>query len=1490
MTKRICLFFTALTLFSYVSVFSQIIATPTAGCAPLGITFTGVTGATNPLWNFGDGVTSPNNNSTHTYATKGTYTVSYTATGVSTQTLLINAYGKPSPSFTVTSPTEGCIPYTVSFQDHSTSGGVTTPSVAITTWEWTFGDGGSNSTNSATQSYVYTIPGQFDVSIKVIDANGCDSSEVINNLVTVSQPPTISLVTSPITASACVPPLTVTFNAAGSTSHSPPPLSTALTYFWNFGSGVTSTSATPSPQTYTATGIYPVQIKLTDANHCSDSVTTHVTIQAPTATFTTSDTVCLNAVFHPHGSTLGATQTWNFGDAATNFTNDSLHTYTVGGTYVVTLTVTTSGACSSIASHTIVVQDPVANFSVSPTYMCSLPKTISLTNSSTPSSGTHYQWQYYQHYTQYGVSPLTSTSVSPTFTLTHLDTNRYTINTLNIMDSISLVITTAQGCKAHKSFILIDTIYLSTAYFVPSLYQGCAPLTVNFADSSKVGPHEHITSWKYLFGDGATTTIASAPGNSVHTYTNTGIYYPKLVIQTQDGCGDTSYTIKIEVGKKPNASFTIVPSSICIGDTVHFTNTTPAVDSVDTWHYYADGNYYASSCSDNPNPSWPFTHATGAQNISLVACFRGCCDTTTQTGAVTVKGPLAMFSAAMDCDSSLVYNFTGNISDATNWNWNFGDGTIITASTATNTTHTYSVTGDYNVILTAFNPGTGCSPSIDTVKIHVRSDSAKFTYNNLQCAGVAYTFDATTSVSTYTYGSNGYIWLWGDTTHPSITSGSITTHSFVSHGTHTVTLIIKDINECPDTLRKVIKAYSVTAAFIPSKNTICANSTITFSNTSFADTTITNYSWNFGDGIGTSTQQNPTYTYNLGAGINNISVVLTVTTSLGCTATVTKNIVISRPNANFSISSPVNICSGDSVHYISSSSFPSMTWAYGDGSTLGPTPPSTNNWHHFAASGAYTSTLTVIDSIGCTANFINTTQPISVQNIPTVIITSPAFSNDSCWPLTTTFTDNSIVNVFFSRNWNTFDGTTYVPSPSISPTTYAIPGTYSVSLTETTTNGCMASATYTFIVNGPKADFTISQDTICKGQSITFNINDSSGVGSWYWDFGDGTGGDTLVSPVSHTFNYHPPNPHGTTTVLLVYRSHLCHESKPHPVSIYQVIANFIRNGNDTLKIDTAHCLGTQDVFTNTSTGNTATNFWSFGDGSATSTLATPPPHTYTAAGTYTVELIIKTSSAAGCVDTMKKQMIIYPQYTVAITGDTICLGSTGQLTSTPPAATYSWTASPPPNPASTANPIVSPTITTTYTLIAGDINGCTDTAKTVVFVEQKPTPVKFDTSIIIGQTVSLPGGQGPAYTYTWSPTTSLSCVNCATPVYNGTVNANFIEIISDTRRCFRDTSTFNIEILPEASIAVPTAFTPNGDGKNDVVYVAGWGLKSLQYFKIFNRWGELIFQSEDLTVGWDGTYKGVPQNVETYVYEASAISYISDKPLTKKGYINLLR
>jgi gliding motility-associated-like protein len=1465
------LFFFLLCL--HVSVLSQISAAHVTGCAPLvQDSFKGIIGSSNILWNFGDGSSATLLNPVHTYASPGSYNVTYTATvGGSpiTQTLTVVVHGKPTPLFTAAPPVKGCIPLAVTFHDNSTGGGGS----PIVSWQWAYGDGGINSTNAANQTYTYTVGGQFSVTVKVTDANGCDSSLTIPNLINVSQKPTIVLTTSPNPAASCLPPLTVTFTSTGTTSHST--TNPALTYLWNFGSG-TSTVANPPSQTYTTTGVFPVKLIVTDNNNCSDTVTRNVIIQNPHASFSTNDTVCLRTSF-TNTSTGGSVFVWDYGDGTTGAI--STHTYTASGYYPVKLTVY-NGSCFDDTTITVYVEKPVANFSFSPTYMCKLPKVITLNNMSTPTGGSTYQWGFWENYTQYVFSPTGSISVNPSFTITNIDTNRYSIYSLNDHDSITLTITTARGCKDHLKIYFADSIFLPTARYMPDIYEGCVPLTVHFYDSSR--SKEPITLYDYNFGDGSPHVTGNP--NPVHTYTNTGIYYPTLIIHNAGGCGDTSYRIKIQVGRPPAASFSLTPTNICIGDTVHFTDTTPASDSVDSWHYYGDGGFFASACYNTPNSGWPFTHATGPQTVSLVACFRGCCDTSTQTNAVTVKGPLGTFIAAMDCDSPMVYTFTGTFSDAQNWTWNFGDGNTVATTTVTTEVHTYTATGDYMVHLTSFNGSTGCNPYKDSIKIHVRNIEADFLFDTLLCTSVGHAFNASPSNNVYTYGNNGYTWLWGDGTHPDLTSNPITTHSFTPSGIYTVTLIVKDKNECSDTVRKKIKAFSGAASFT-SKNTICAHDSIAFINTSVADTTIKHYQWTFGDG-GTDTVKNPSHVYNItNPSITNFTVSLTITTALGCVSNFTKVIVISRPNASFNSVSTTNICVGDSVHFSKSTSYPGLLWSFGDGTTLNGTTQ--QPWHPYTTAGVYTITLTVTDSIGCKDTKSNAVA--NVQNYPHAVITSPAFHTPNlCYPYQATFTDNSTNANPGSppRSWNLGTGQTVTPGLSVG-TIYSTPGTYTITLVEITSNGCKDSTKNVITVLGPVADFTLAPGTICKGQSIHFNIKDTTDVYTWHWDFGDGHD-TTKSSPVNHTFNFHPPG--GMTNVTLVYWSSdsSCVQTKVYPINIYQVISDFNRNHELTM-VDTAHCLGLIDHFYNIST-NADSYGWVFSDG-LTSHKDTVT-HTFASPGTYSVELYIK-NNTTGCVDTLVKKMYIFPPLNASAIGDSICRGSGGQVTASG-GVIYHWGPAAGLSDTTIASPVANPAITTTYSVIATDANGCKDTAFAFVYVQQPPTTITYTTSIIIGQTTQLPG-EMPApnigFTYTWTPTTDLSCVHCPTPVCSSTVDISYVEYISDIMGCFTSQSTFTVYVEPLSSVDVPTAFTPNGDGTNDVVYVAGWGIKKLNYFKIFNRWGELVFETTDIKVGWDGTYRGVPQNTETYVYEASVEPYIdSNKPVVKKGTIKLLR
>jgi gliding motility-associated-like protein len=114
------------------------------------------------------------------------------------------------------------------------------------------------------------------------------------------------------------------------------------------------------------------------------------------------------------------------------------------------------------------------------------------------------------------------------------------------------------------------------------------------------------------------------------------------------------------------------------------------------------------------------------------------------------------------------------------------------------------------------------------------------------------------------------------------------------------------------------------------------------------------------------------------------------------------------------------------------------------------------------------------------------------------------------------------------------------------------------------------------------------------------------------------------------------------------------------------------------------------------------------------------------------------------------------------------------------------------------------------------------------------------------------------------------------------------VHIVDDVG-CADTTYTIAITVRKEFSIDVAGSFTPNGDGINDVVYAKGWGIRKLLEFKIFNRWGNQVFSTDDITQGWDGSFNGQIQPVDAYVYEVKIESW-DNLIRTKKGTIVLIR
>ncbi|MDF2451100.1 MAG: large protein [Bacteroidota bacterium] len=1459
--------FLALSLKQYCQ---TITATPSVGCSPLvGVQFTGMTGAGSIQWAFGDGTFSNINNPTHTFSSPGNFVATYSAVvsgSPVSQTLSVNVYGKPTPNFTL-NITKGCIPLPVTFTDLSVNSGTLVPQ-----WQWSFGDGGVSSVQNP--NYIYTIPGTFNVTLIYKDGHGCDSSITKTALIKVSNKPTVVITNTPTSISACAAPFTATFSGSSSTSNSTTG-STALTYSWNLN-GTPSTAVNPPPITFTTTGSFPITLTCTDNNSCSDTKTVTVNVANPAVKALVKNFACFNKLFSVRDTSASSVTQWNFGDGTpvqsvfppTTFN----HVYSTTGTFTITAT-TFLGSCFSTKTFTVNVEKATANFTAVPPFSCSSPLTVSYTNSSTGASS--YVWSF-------SGSTLTSTLSNPTHTFTQGSLNPFTIYQ-PLPLTATLIAISPGGCR-DSIVKTLDTLHRPTAFFFTDVIQGCNPLTVNFTDSSQ--STTPIVNYTWNFGDGSPLNSSATNTNVTHTYTVPGVYYATLIIQNTPGCRDTSFRWPIHVATPPHSSFSFSPSVVCPYEPVSITNLTPLADSVNHWHLTSDASYF-SHCISDPNPSWQFTH-TGNHPLTLSAYSFGCQHETTLPAQVLVKGPIVSGRFFTRCDSAFKeVKFDILLQDAAFAEINYGDGqrdTVLAAGPHT-IFHTYAATGDYDAVIKGENSATGCLPSIDSLKVRVRDIQSVITSPTVTCAGVSTNYSASGSQDVDGVCGVGYIWFFGN--QPPVITDNASTSYALGGGTHTISLVVKDVNGCRDTSRTTIFVSAVTTNATLSNTIGCVPSfSLTGTQSATSNTTITGYSWNFGDGSSPVNTPNASHVYTTASPpftIYNIS--LTVTNINGCTDTKIFPVRMNAPFPPNINASPFQLCAGNTTTLSTTAAgVNTYTWNYGDGSPVQVTT-GTSVTHPYLSGGNYNVTLVSADAAGCKA----TSAPyvIQVQSYPTAIIsnlTNPIKQN-ACAGQTVKFADNSI-NPYVpqTRDWDFGDGSIVVGNDTVG-TTYTSAGIYTVTLINCTPFGCCHTATQTIKVYDAKADFSLDKLNICKGEAIKFTIKDTVNVLAWEWDFGDGVVyNSTSQSPISHVYNYHPPG--GSTIVGLTYYStdSACTFPQTHPINIYQVIADFDRN-NEILLSDTAHCIGTSDVFSNTSL-NANTASWNFGDGSTSSVNS--PSHTYSSAGTYTVSLSI-TDNVHNCKDTLKKVMQIFPVPLLSLSGRDTCQNKPTQLLATG-GTTYSWSPSIDLNNSNISNPVATLSATTLFSVTANDNFGCVGTNTLLVTIQEPPTPISWDTSIVIGQTATLPGYVGPGFSYTWTPGDYLNCLTCVNPVASPTVEYIYNVTVKDSHGCFERVNTYTVYIEPKSSVDVPTAFTPNGDGVNDLINVAGWGIKKLNYFRVFNRWGELIYETTDPQSGWDGIYKGVPQNMETYVYQAEVETYVDTAPIKKTGYFKLLR
>lgn len=482
-------------------------ATPLSGCVPLTVNFqNNSTNGTNYMWYFGDGDSSTVTNPNHTYLDTGVYTVTLitinnSACGPGRDTLVLTNYitvsDTPHIGF-VADTLIGCSPFTVNFTN-SSSGAVS--------YLWNFGDGNTSVQTNPTHTYIN--PGTYTVSLIAYGSGACNDTLVRNAYIVVQH----DTVTSAFTGSPLSGCDSVTVHFTNNSFN-------GTNYIWHFGDGNSDTASNPT-HTYTTSGTYTVTLITFSTTLCgtvSDTtiIANYVTVNPSAHLAFTADSTFGCAPYtvnFNNTSTNAISYSWAFGDAGTSTVTNPSHNYIDSGTYIVTLIGIGAGGCNDTMQVTITVIKPpivTTNF-VGDTLKGCNPLTVHFTNGTT--NGSNYIWNF-------GDSTATSTASNPSHTYTQSGT--FTVTLIALTNTPCGIV---GDTTVRTSYIVVANPTTINSSFTENQITGCAPLIVNFTNSST-----NADSYLWTFGDGWFDTTK----NPTHIYIDTGSYTVTLIIFSND--------------------------------------------------------------------------------------------------------------------------------------------------------------------------------------------------------------------------------------------------------------------------------------------------------------------------------------------------------------------------------------------------------------------------------------------------------------------------------------------------------------------------------------------------------------------------------------------------------------------------------------------------------------------------------------------------------------------------------------------------------------------------------------------------------------------------------------------------------------------------------------------------------------------------------------------------------------------------------------------
>jgi gliding motility-associated-like protein len=543
------------------------------------------------------------------------------------------------------------------------------------------------------------------------------------------------------------------------------------------------------------------------------------------------------------------------------------------------------------------------------------------------------------------------------------------------------------------------------------------------------------------------------------------------------------------------------------------------------------------------------------------------------------------------------------------------------------------------------------------------------------------------------------------------------------------------------------------------------------------------------------------------------------------------------------------------------------TWDFGVPGVLSDTSNESNPVFVYPDTGSYVLKLIVNKNLPCSDS------AISIVKVYPVFKPNMAIQGQ-CINTPIQFFDKSTTTYgnVDSWEWDFGDGTSVSNTSKLqNPThTYGVKSNYVVTLKASNSMGCRDILAETFLITDKPA-LNLTHDTlICSVDTLQLNIG---GVGTVLWspnyNINSLTSFTPLVSPDVPTKYYatlsDPYGCMGTDSVFVDVKSFVS-----------------LSGGNDTTICQT-------DPISLILSGDALNYQWteSPAAGSLSNALLKNPVAKPLITTKYHV-----TGSIGKCKaeDDVTISVVPYPKPTVG--KDTmICLGTSAPLHASG-GSFYTWSPANYLNNRFIRNPVsINPASDIRYTVSVTDTQGCPKAVTASLLV--KVTIVNAyagsgDTAVVLGQPLQLLATGGT--NYLWTPARWLNSNTIANPVSLPQNDLEYVVKVSNEAGCF-DLARVKVKVYRvEPGFYVPTAFSPNGDGRNDVFRPIALGLKSMDVFRVYNRLGQLLYSDTNLeSNGWDGTYKGNSQDPATYVWYAEGTDYRNQK-IKKRGYVVLIR